>query len=231
MLKIILKNLVVVSHPDDEILGFGGTGHKLRAKGEIVQPLILCGKVSAREKNPGELELINNIKKANDFLGFNFPILGDFPNLQFNNVAHIELVQFIEKQIIEIQPDRIFTHFPNDLNDDHRQVSNACQVAAKISQRNPSFKPINGLYFMEILSSTEWSNNQSNLGFNPNIFIDISSSIEKKIKSLSFYKNVMRDPPHPRSESVIKSLSVFRGTQIGFKNAEAFQVCFQRNLS
>ena len=77
-------------------------------------------------------------------LGFNFPILGDFPNLQFNNVAHIELVQFIEKQIIEIQPDRIFTHFPNDLNDDHRQVSNACQVAAKISQRNPSFKPING---------------------------------------------------------------------------------------
>ena len=225
-----MKNLLVVSHPDDEILGFGGTGYKLCNKGEVVQPVILCGQVSAREKKPSEIDFINNIKKANYHLGFNLPILGDFPNLKFNNVAHIELVQFIEKQIIKIEPDRIFTHFPNDLNDDHRQVSNACQVAAKISQREPSYKPINGLYFMEILSSTEWSNNQSNLGFNPNIFIDIENSIDKKIKSLSFYKDVMRDPPHPRSDSVIRSLSVYRGSQIGFKNAEAFQVCFQRNI-
>ncbi len=226
-----MKNLLVVSHPDDEILGFGGTGHKLCLKGEMVQPVILCGQVSARDQKPKDVDLINDIKKANNYLGFNFPILGNFPNLKFNNVAHIEIVQFIEKQIIDIEPDRIFTHFPNDLNDDHRQVSNACQVAAKISQRNPLLKPINGLYFMEILSSTEWSNSQSNLSFNPNIFIDISSIIDKKIKSLSFYRNVMREPPHPRSDSVIRSLSIFRGTQIGFKNAEAFQVCFQRNFS
>ena len=221
----------MVSHPDDEILGFGGTGYKLCANGDIVQPLILCGQVSARDQKPSDNKLISDIKKANDYLGFNFPILGDFPNLKFNNVDHIDLVQFIEKQIIEIQPDRIFTHFPNDLNDDHRQVSNACQVAAKVSQRNPAIKPIIGLYFMEILSSTEWSNNQSNLSFNPNIFIDISSSIDKKIKSLSFYRKVMRDAPHPRSDSVIRSLSFYRGSQIGFKNAEAFQVCFQRNFS
>ncbi len=226
-----MKNLLVVSHPDDEILGFGGTGYKLCLNGETVQPVILCGQVSARDKKPIDKDLINDIKKANDYLGFNFPILGDFPNLKFNNVAHIEIVQFIEKQIIEFEPDRIFTHFPNDLNDDHRQVSNACQVAAKISQRNPIFKPVNALYFMEILSSTEWSNSQSNLSFNPNIFIDITSSIDKKIKSLSYYRNVMRKPPHPRSDSVIKSLSIYRGTQIGFKNAEAFQVCFQRNFS
>ncbi len=226
-----MKNLLVVSHPDDEILGFGGTGHKLCLNGEMVQPVILCGEVSARNQKPNNVDLINDIKKANDYLGFNFPILGDFPNLKFNNIDHIEIVKFIEKQIIEIEPDRIFTHFPNDLNDDHRQVSNACQVAAKISQRNPLLKPINGLYFMEILSSTEWSNSQSNLSFNPNIFIDISSFIDKKIKSLSFYRNVMREPPHPRSDSVIRSLSIFRGTQIGFKNAEAFQVCFQRNFS
>ena len=225
-----MKNLLVVSHPDDEILGFGGTGHKLCLNGEMVQPVILCGEVSARNQKPNNVDLINDIKKANDYLGFNFPILGDFPNLKFNNIDHIEIVKFIEKQIIEIEPDRIFTHFPNDLNDDHRQVSNACQVAAKISQRNPLLKPINGLYFMEILSSTEWSNSQSNLSFNPNIFIDISSFIDKKIKSLSFYRNVMREPPHPRSDSVIRSLSIFRGAQIGFKNAEAFQVCFQRNI-
>ena len=94
-----MKNLLVVSHPDDEILGFGGTGHKLCLKGEIVQPVILCGQVLARDQKPKDMDLINDIKKANDYLGFNFPILGDFPNLKFNNVAHIEIVQFIEKQI------------------------------------------------------------------------------------------------------------------------------------
>ena len=151
-------------------------------------------RTSIGEDKPPQFELLDDIKNSNSFLGFNFPILGDFPNLKFNNVPHIELVKFIEKQIVEFQPDRIFTHFPNDLNDDHRQVSNACQVAAKISQRNPIYKPIKGLYFMEISSSTDWSNNQSNLSFNPNIFVNISENIDKKIKALSLYRNVIEIP-------------------------------------
>ena len=74
-------NLIVVSHPDDEILGFGGSGHNCICRGEIVQPVILCGKVKVRTKRPTDSILISNIKKANSLLGFNFPVLGDFPNL------------------------------------------------------------------------------------------------------------------------------------------------------
>ena len=82
------------------------------------------------------------MKKANSFLGFNEPILGDFPNLKMNMVPHVEIVQFIEKFIKKFSPDYIFTHHPYDLNDDHRQVANACKAASRISQRQNSIKSL-----------------------------------------------------------------------------------------
>ncbi len=226
-----MLNLIVVAHPDDEILGFGGTGYIEKQKGNTVQPLILCGEVEARRNKPANYELYEDMKKANSFLGFNEPILGNFPNLKMNMVPHVEIVQFIEKFIKKFSPDYIFTHHPYDLNDDHRQVAHACMAASRISQRQKSIKSLRGLYFMEILSSTEWSFNSANHGFKPNLFCDITDSIDLKIKALSCYRNVMRDSPHPRSESCLKSLSIYRGAQIGCLNAEAFEVCFQKGLN
>ncbi len=225
-----MLNLIIVSHPDDEILGFGATGHKYILNGEEVQPVILCGNVNERTKRPSDIELLNNTNQANNILGFNKPVLGNFPNLSMNTTPHINIVKFIEEQIVKYNPQRIFTHHPNDLNDDHKQVSNACMAASRLSQRNPSFKAIRSLFFMEILSSSEWSYDLGRQGFNPNTFIDISSSINKKIESLKCYKNVMRDRPHPRSEEVIKSLATFRGSQIGYDFAEAFQLAYQREM-
>ena len=130
-----MKNLVVVAHPDDEILGFGGTGKLLIDSGDTVQPLILSGLVDARTIRPKDDELLADIQAANKLVNFNPPKLGDFPNIQFNCVPHINLVQFIESAIEQHQPDRIFTHHPSDLNDDHRQVSRACAAAARLFQR------------------------------------------------------------------------------------------------
>ena len=84
---------------------------------------------------------------------------------------------------------------------------------------------------MEILSSTEWSYDYGRKGFNPNVFVDIEESIDLKLKSLSCYRYVMRDSPHPRSEKVLKALATFRGAQIGYSYAESFEVCFQRGLN
>ena len=223
-----MLNLIVVSHPDDEILGYGATGFIEQKKGTIIQPLILCGEVNARGLRPKDDELFEDMINANKLLGFNEPILGNFPNLKMNTIPHVEIVQFIENKIKDLSPDNIFTHHPNDLNDDHKQVSNACLSAARISQRNNSIKPLSGLYFMEILSSTEWAYDIGRKGFNPQIFVDINQAIDIKIKALSCYRNVMRDSPHPRSKEVIKALATLRGTQIGYKYAEAFEVFFQR---
>ena len=226
-----MLNLIVVAHPDDEILGYGGTGYLEQKNGIVIQPLILCSEVSERNLRPTDQDLFNDMNNANKLLGFNKPVLGRFPNLKLNTVPHIELVKFIEKNIIEFAPENIFTHHPNDLNNDHQQISHACMAASRLSQRNMNIPYIKGLYFMEILSSTEWSYDQGHLGFNPHIYKNITESINIKLQALSEYRNVIRNNPHPRSKEVIKSLSNYRGAQIGYKYAEAFQVCFQRGFN
>lgn len=224
-MKIV--NLLVVAHPDDEILGFGGTGAKLVAAGEIVQPVILCGRVDARHLRPSDQELFDDMQNANRSLGFNAPVLGPFPNLKMNTVPHIELVQFIETQIVEFQPHRIFTHHSGDPNNDHLEVSKACVAASRLYQRRDDVPALGSLHFMEILSSTEWSYPGANSGgFQPTTFVEIGSYLEKKISALECYRTVMRPFPHPRSREVITGLAALRGAQSGKFYAESFQTIF-----
>jgi LmbE family N-acetylglucosaminyl deacetylase len=218
--------LTVTAHPDDEILGFGGTSKILTSKGHRVVNLILSSQVEARRHKPSQLELESDTANAQVIVGADPAILGGFPNIKFNTVPHLELVQFIEKYIEEIQPDYIFTHHPYDLNNDHYHTSKACQAAARLFQRKP-IKPIKGLYFMEIPSSTDWSFSIGCQKFVPDTFVEVGEEgVEAKLKALSCYKEVMRDFPHPRSEEVIKSYAAIRGAESGLKYAEAFQVAF-----
>ena len=223
-------NLLVVAHPDDEVLGFGGSGKLLVEAGQSVETIIVSGLADARTLRPENDELLADIAAANGLLGFSPPVLGAFPNIMLNTVPHLEIVQFVEKAITNFQPDRIFTHHPNDLNDDHRLVSRACSAAVRLFQRNNDIKPIQSLYYMEIPSATDWALPEAQLPFSPNVFFDITCSIDKKISALKCYRNVMRAAPHPRSEEVIKGLASFRGGQSGFLYAEAFQLAFQRGF-
>lgn len=223
-------NLIIVAHPDDEILGFGATGAKLVKEGELVQPVILCGSAYARTIRPSDEELYQDMLKANNILEFQKPTLGQFPNIRMNNVDHLELVQFIEKQILEFKPQRIFTHHPSDLNNDHLQVSRACMAASRYYQRRDDIPPLQSLHFMEIQSATDWAYETDRGGFRPNLFVEVEDEIEMKLKALSCYRNVMRDYPHPRSEKAIRGLAAYRGGQSGQKYSEAFQTIFQRGL-
>ena len=223
-------NLVIVAHPDDEILGFGASGAKLVKNGEVVQPVILCGNANARTSRPSDEDLYQDMLKANTLLGFKKPALGQFPNIRMNNVDHLELVQFIEKHILEFKPRRIFTHHPYDLNDDHCQISRACMAASRYYQRRDDVPPLQSLHFMEIQSATDWSYGVDGNGFRPNLFVEVKDEIELKLQALSCYRNVMRDYPHPRSVEAIKGLAAYRGGQSGQNYSEAFQTIFQREL-
>lgn len=225
-------NLVVVAHPDDEVLGFGAAGAKLVADGEVVQPIILCGNVDVRNHRPSDDELYQDMCAANREVGFEEPVLGSFPNIRMNTVPHVEIVQFIEKQIETYKPARIFTHHPGDLNDDHVQISKACLAAARLYQRRDDVSALQALYFMEILSSTDWAFPTTGENFIPSTFVEIGSEfLDKKIKALSHYRKVMRPYPHPRSEEVLRGLAAYRGGQAGLNYAEAFQLVFQQGIA
>ncbi len=222
-----ILNLVVVAHPDDEILGFGATGAQLVRNGELVQPVIMCGNVDARTQRPASEQLHADMCAANGLLGFTEPVLGNFPNIRMNTVDHIELVQFIESQIALYQPTRIYTHHTADLNDDHVQVSKACMAAARYFQRRVDISPLESLSFIEILSSTDWSFPSVMAQFSPNCFVDVTETIDAKIEAIRKYRGVMRLAPHPRSPEILRGHAAYRGGQCGKRYAEAFQTIFR----
>jgi LmbE family N-acetylglucosaminyl deacetylase len=215
--------LTVTAHPDDEILGFGGSTAALTDRGHIVHNLILSGSVEARRHRPNQDVLCQNTQTAQKIVGAQSPILGPFPNIKFNSVPHLELVQFIEKNIKEIQPDVIITHHPYDLNNDHYHTSKACQAAVRLFQR-VLVKPLKSFYFMEIPSSTDWAFPVGGQQFRPDTFIEIGEEgLQKKVEALYAYEGVMRKYPHPRSDEAIRALAVLRGSQVGRNLCEGFQ--------
>jgi len=223
------KILIVVAHPDDEILGAGGYISTMTSFGNLCSLCILSGQATARNFRPSDSELLTDMNSAAKCVGISEIMIGDFTNIEFNIVPHIKLVQFIEKAIIKFEPDIIITNHPNDLNNDHFHTSLACQTAIRIFQRKPDLKPIEELLFMEVPSSTEWSVNESLNQFRPNIFFEIGEvGLRTKLQALNMYRGVLREYPHPRSEKAITGLAAYRGAQAGLNYAEAFQLVFKR---
>ncbi|NMA84094.1 MAG: PIG-L family deacetylase [Epulopiscium sp.] len=226
-----MNYLVVVAHPDDEVLGAGATMYKIAQEGHSVNVCILSGEVKARSNRPSTDELAIAVNSSLNILGVDRVIKGDFPNIEFNTVPHLNLVQFIEKAIVETNAEVIFTHHPADLNNDHLHTSIACQAAVRLFQRRPEINPLKELLFMEVPSATEWSLNKSINQFNPNTFIEVGEeAIDKKIEALSQYRGVMRPYPHPRSNEALKGLAAYRGGQAGMVYAESFESTFRRGF-
>ena len=224
-----MNYLIVVAHPDDEVLGAGATIKRLTEEGNKVDVCIMSTEARARTSRPKDDELTTDMESSSEILGIGKTYGGTFPNIEMNTTPHLRLVQFIENVIIDSRPDIVITHHAGDTNNDHLHTSAACQAAIRIFQRRNDVKPINELWFMEVLSSTEWNVNSSRNAFTPNLFVEVGSErIEKKIEALSMYRGVMREYPHPRSAEAIKGLAAYRGTQAHCNYAEAFECAFRR---
>ena len=221
--------LVVVAHPDDEVLGCGATAWHIAKAGVAVQACILSGAATARRHRPDTDELRRHMDEASKCLGMPPPIVGDFDNLGLNTVPHRELTAFIESAIEATGATTIFTHHPADLNDDHLHVSRACQAAARLSHRKDGVPPLCGLHYMEVLSSTDWAFPSGTEAFVPNCYVPLDSeAIERKIQALKIYEGVTRPFPHSRSPEAIRALAALRGAQANVVAAEAFQTAFCR---
>ena len=220
-----MKYLLVVAHPDDEVLGAGASIWNWTRNGDVVDVALMCTEAKARAFRPGDEELNSDLDESAAYLGINKKYEATFPNIEMNTVPHLKLVQFIESAIKESEPDIIITHHPADTNNDHLQTSMACQEAIRLFQRRPEVKRVKEFWYMEVPSCTEWAvNNAFNL-FRPNCYVEVGKEgVDAKIKALSMYRGVMRPYPHPRSAEYITGLAAMRGGQWGQNYSEAFEV-------
>lgn len=220
-----MNYLVVVAHPDDEVLGAGATIYKLIKEGHNVAVCTMANHAAARA-NISET-LSEDQKRALKCLGVDKCYAADFPNIKMNMVPHIELVQFIESCIEDFGAEAIITHHPSDTNIDHQETSRAVQAACRLFQRKDGIPQLKLVLYMEVLSSTEWVIGSGNVRFVPNYFVEVGTvGIDLKLKALAEYVGVMREYPHPRSTEAIKGLATYRGCQVGCNYAEAFEVAY-----
>ncbi len=224
-----MKYLLVVAHPDDEVLGAGASMFRWSREGHQIDVAIMCTEAKARAFRPEDKELDDDLNASSDFLGIHRKFEATFPNIEMNTVPHLKLVQFIESAIRESEPDIIITHHPADTNNDHLQTSMACQEAVRLFQRRPEVKRVRELWYMEVPSCTEWKINSAMVSFNPNCYVEVGKEgVDAKVKALSMYRGVMRPYPHPRSAEFIEGLAAYRGGQWGLMYAEAFEVVVRK---
>ena len=218
------KILIVAAHPDDEILGCGGTAARLAAEGHEIYTAILGEGITARddtrdrEKRETDItQLRTHIHEANHIIGVKEVFTYDFPDNRFDSVPLLDIVKAVEKLKLTLKPDIIFTHYEHDLNIDHRVTSRAVMTASRPMQG----EIVKEIYSFEILSSTEWN---YPLTFSPNCFYDISATIGAKVAAMEKYPGELREYPHPRSLQGIRLNAQQWGMKTGFAFAEAFQV-------
>ncbi len=217
------KVLVVAAHPDDEVLGCGGTVARLANDGCEVYTLILCRGIAGRYENGDDEKIkseIEELKKqahaANEIIGVKEVFLHNFADNRFDTVALLDLVKVIEQVKEDIKPDIVFTHYAGDLNIDHQITYKAVLTAT----RPLSEETVRQIYSFEVLSSTEWNYPMT---FSPDVFFDISSTLDTKLKAMSEYKSELKEFPHPRSLQTIKLSAEYWAIQVGLRYVEAFK--------
>ena len=219
-----MKTLVIAPHPDDEVLGVGGTLFRRREEGHYLGWLIVTS-IDARdgwtEKQVAKRK--QEVQKISDLYSFAEVFELEIPATQLDIVPMNELVREISAVFASFQPNEVFVPHWGDVHSDHQAVFKAVASSSKWF-RNPS---INRILAYETPSETDFGLNP-NESFVPNVFIDITPYLEKKIDAMRIYESELGKHPFPRSEESIQALATIRGATSGFHFAEAFQLLRER---
>jgi LmbE family N-acetylglucosaminyl deacetylase len=216
------KVLIISPHADDEILGCGGFISKYSKKNYYINVLILtnANKGAPELYSSKEIELIRKESKiANNFVGTKKLFFENLPALNLSSYPTYKITNIINKYIFKINPEIVLIPSANDIHDDHKIVFKA----AKVSMRPNKTSNLKKILSYEVLSETEW--NENNKSFNPNYYVNLDKlDINRKINAFLKYKSQVKKFPHPRSKEAILNLSKVRGSQVFMNYAEAFKV-------
>ena len=229
--------LVIAAHPDDEVLGCGGTIARLTKEGAKLYIAILGEGVTSRYKKreAADYKVVEGLqsrsKDVAKILNAEPPFHYNLPDNRFDTVPLLDIIKTVEKLINRFQPQIVYTHHGGDLNIDHAITHRAVMTATRPVENCP----VKEIYAFEVLSSTEWAFGQFKPAFQPNVFVDISATLETKVRAMQIYESEMQPFPHPRSSRGIRSVAERWGTGVGLHAAEAFQlirrVCKAKVLS
>lgn len=221
------KVMFIAVHPDDETLGCGGTILKHKAQGDEIYWLTIT---NATKDHPFHFsdefvemrdQLVDKVARA---YGFNETIKLDLPTQMLHAIDLKDFVVAIDDVIKRIQPNVIYMPFRGDVHSDHRITFDAAYSCTK-SFRKPFIEKI---YMLEALSETEFSPAVPSTSFVPNVFVDITEYMDRKIEIMSLYDKEVMSEPYPRSLSSIRALARVRGSRTGVMYAESFMLLYER---
>src|ERR1700730_6095088 len=193
--------LVVAAHPDDEILGCGGTMTCLAREGHEVRIAILAEGMSSRyaHREDADQQQLQHLharaQQAADKVGAKELVLCQLPDNRLDTVPLLDVVKMVEDLVARFRPEIIYTHHPGDLNVDHGVVHRAVLTAT----RPTAGQRVREIYAFEVPSSTEWAFGSLQPAFRPNVFVDVSATLDTKIAAMACYETETREFPHPRS--------------------------------
>lgn len=214
------KVLVIAAHPDDELLGCGGTVALHTKNGDEVYSLIVCEGESVRYANQ-DINQKNSTTEAASVLGVKDVRMMDYPDQKLDTFNLTEIIQSIEVVVREIKPNIVYTQFGGDVNRDHELLFKAAMVATR-----PTEEYIEAVFAFDTASSTEWGYPRN---FTPDTWVDIKETLDIKLKAMACYKSELCGYPHPRSLEGLKYKAHAWGNQCCLDAAEVFmtirQVC------
>jgi len=218
--------LVIAAHPDDELLGCGGTIARMSKEGHDISIAILGEGITSRYllREDADKKMIHNLYEHSNqvakLLGAKNLQTFNLPDNRFDTIPLLDIVKILERYIEKIRPDCIYTHHSADLNLDHVLTNRATLIATRPLE-NSSVKTV---LSYEVPSSTEWAFHTTGPGFQPNIFVDVTKTIDTKIEAMEIYDGETREYPHPRSSESLRAIARRWGSVSGLKTAEAFEL-------
>ncbi len=217
--------LVFAAHPDDELLGLGGTVRRLANEGVTVRAVIMAEGLTSREERRDDADMSTledlqaDARRAAEIIGYKSIDFCGLPDNRMDGLELLDVVKLVSQYVEKYQPDTIFTHHHGDLNIDHRitceAVFTACRPVGEYTVKR--------VYAFETPSSSEWNYNYPE-PFMPNVYFDVTETLEAKIQGMACYRTESTVYPHPRSPEALRSLGRLRGSNVGFKMAEGFML-------
>ena len=218
--------LVVAAHPDDEILGCGGTMARLAREGHAIHIAILAEGITSRygQRERADQSLVEALHeqglRAAKLIGARAMVIKDLPDNRLDTVPLLNVVKLVEELIRDFSPEAIYTHHGGDLNVDHAVVHRAVLTATRPMQD----QGVREIYAFEVASSTDWAFQRFAPAFRPNVFVNITETLATKVEAMSCYESETREFPHPRSREAIEATARRWGAVVGCGAAEAFEL-------